>query len=1398
MHTASREDLRECGTQTPLSVLRENSPERTPFSPARSLPKKNHQDCTKSPRRTTSDSTAEKLQVLDQLSPVNPPRRKSSPSPSRIPRPVQEDARARSPNKRNFSPSPTRLPRPVASTSPVRKEPPRSLSRDRSKRSSRTGKRKLPTPRKESSGSSGSGFGLPPPVTERPPTRGIDRGHLFDEDGYSKRPSLPQAAFLPRKRRKLPKVNPNGKVQSVCERDSGQESGYEDTVRTDLSTPLTDEGFCQTEVEFPRTKTLGFVGTQTESPIQRYINDERARSLNRLDSESQEREALEGAVGGTGSRVSFRQESTDSRNSPASLCTESINSQDEIVQAVLEADRAMQELMADETTINNNTFSFSTEYQAASHPDLVDWFPASPPDGTGSRPEQLDAILNGPITVVESDINSNCPIESSSSLTDSAKQALKDKKKMPATTKTGDLWGLSPVFNESSSTSTPTQEVDGERVNVMYETDSSGDDMIVRPQNVSSPYSLAVMSPDNLWMDDSPENISSQTIRRHTEIIEHEVNTVKTILKPNTDQGSETDTEILEQSLTEPDPPPVFVDSRDLWTQTPRHRTTQTPEDAQTQTIVPKAFKRRLPQIPGTHQRGEPNVAPDSSSVCSFDADTRETNSSLLRTIRPQTEGSFKSNDGKMDETPNSNDSLPLRATRDISQQPEYITEYQKYIESFDGTGSGPFQPSDFIEGENPMLIDVDEALQNTVRPRHDSPTRIPHPIKPRNTVNISEQPVPRDNAGQTVVNGEPIDALRSPSSRLMAMNEPNGSRSNSPGKSPTLTHERMMSSSAASSPLPRTVQTGSQATSFDFDNLIFDMETRPQSRLNNNSRNKPRDSNDCEVSPVKTPREGQSSEEKVNQSSSTSDDAIVQTVTETRDFGVKTPCDQSTQTPLKIRIGSGRNQNGNKEPVQTLSLEDGTIVIDPTELELIGLSHDKSYSPYEILNCRDSDTSLSSSKEFSTQTFGQMAAESHNHVQTQTTKVKDDLQNNNVAQVTPPQTPTAVSKTPRSPLKPGGSRRNPKDTKRKDRKSHRPPDLTDATSENLTARSGASRKNLLKYMLNQVRELKHQINPDATDSEAKGPKDRKSRQRLRESDSEDPEKYAKRRLELLSRNPKPRSRRRHSLESLTGDEPGDVARHFKRDRDRHSRRPSTRDDYYSYGSRPKGYDLPPRRAYTPPPQPRYVPARRRLPDVPVRDAPNSFPPPRPGYYPPRLPPPNMFPPHVRPNEPVFIAGPPPPGMIPAGYWGHPPLLTHPGAPPPPRPGMATAPAHNFGRSIFRPILPGGGPNPPRQFTPTQDGNSPMLIMSAAQSPNQPKQPPYIYITDPTRHESVSDSSGVGNSANRNGNRRDQPDRSRTKKRAARPEPTLESNLEEANQANRDMKDLTSRIIHKR
>ena len=170
------------------------------------------------------------------------------------------------------------------------------------------------------------------------------------------------------------------------------------------------------------------------------------------------------------------------------------------------------------------------------------------------------------------------------------------------TNKTDDIWGSPHVLNESGSTSTPTRDVEGERVSVMYETDSSSDDMVVRPHNLSSINHVdpgGIMSPENLWMDDNPANISSQTVRRHTEIIEHEVNTIRTVLKPDTNLESESGSEVLEQSLTEPEPPAILVDSKDLSTQTPRHRTTQTPEDAQTQTIRRKLSKRRLPDIPG-------------------------------------------------------------------------------------------------------------------------------------------------------------------------------------------------------------------------------------------------------------------------------------------------------------------------------------------------------------------------------------------------------------------------------------------------------------------------------------------------------------------------------------------------------------------------------------------------------------------------------------------------------------------------------------------------------------------------------------------------------------------------------------------------------------------------------
>ena len=524
-------------------------------------------------------------------------------------------------------------------------------------------------------------------------------------------------------------------------------------------------------------------------------------------------------------------------------------------------------------------------------------------------------------------------------------------------------------------------------------------------------------------------------------------------------------------------------------------------------------------------------------------------------------------------------------------------------------------------------------------------------------------------------------------------------------------------------------------------------------------------------------------------------DDAKVQTAVETKDFGMQTLCHQATQTPLKIKIGS---RNGNKDPTRTLSVEDGTITIEPTEVEVIELTHNRSFSPYEVLNNRSSDSSLSSSRGFATQTFGQMATESHADVEIQTEKVKDDSVKDNVP-VTPVQTPGSSTRQQRTPSKKDTSSRRPKE----ERKSRTPRDVTDGASEILTARTNSSRKNLLRYMLNQVKELKHQINPDATDTETKSPRERKSRGRPRESDSEDPEKYARRRLELMYKSPRLRLRRRHSLESLTGDEPGDIARQIGKDRDRYGTRPRLRDDQY-YSSKPRSYGDTPR-SYTPPPRPRYIPSKR-LPEVPVRDMPRGMPPPPPrsGYYPPGPPPPNMFPPHVGPGEPVFIAGPPPPGMIPAGYWGPPPPQSR--APPAqhPLPGIIAPPPPHLGNGVFRPIPQGGGQPTSRQHTPPQlrstpqENNGPMLVMATDQNHNHPKRAPYIVITDPTRYESVSDSSGVGNNAKRNGSRRDHSHRSHAKRRTARPNSSIENSLLEADKANRDMRDLTHKISQKR
>ena len=273
------------------------------------------------------------------------------------------------------------------------------------------------------------------------------------------------------------------------------------------------------------------------------------------------------------------------------------------------------------------------------------------------------------------------------------------------------------------------------------------------------------------------------------------------------------------------------------------------------------------------------------------------------------------------------------------------------------------------------------------------------------------------------------------------------------------------------------------------------------------------------------------------------------------------------------------------------------------------------------------------------------------------------------------------------------------------------------------------------------------------------------------------------------------RLQRRHSLESLVGEEPGYIAREYGRPRARYGVRPLLRDDQY-YRERPRSGPVHVRYG-----SPNY---RRQLPVVPVRDGPRTAPP-APGYYShpptgPRFMPPGVGMPSTGPPPgAIFVEGPPPPGLVPAGFWG----------PVPSRGGMVTPPVHRQpipgqAQGAFRPVGPHN--TPPPLITPPQthhpSGSTPVLFVPANQLQNQPIQaqpqqqmngqnPPFILITSPIRYESVSDSSGGGSyskqsPASRAPKKKRSPHRKTTE--------TLEGSILEASKANMEMKAINDLI----
>ncbi len=1283
--------------------------------------------------------------------------------------------------------SPTRIPKPIKSRSPSR-----SPSRERQARrpegrrfGGKVGKRKLPD------------IGV---------VQGDSR-RTGPSSAKSPRPHTKQTAT--RKRRKLPRV---GQVKAPVEADSDVESGYGE-VEAISEAVSTHDLSVQTDTA---TRTLSFAATQTDASLTAWTqttSDHSTRQLPVLPS----------------TPSTDRQPNPLARSTSFADSSVSGGSQDNVVLAVLEADRAMQEMIATEALRGGVAPFGMTEWYQEPNRDVEE---ESDEDG---RPVSI-MLLDDNVTL------DDAAAASSSALTDSAKQALKQAPK--------------PVYRKSSHRqSTPHRDTStnmgsGEQpyVNVQVtlsdKSDTTTDDTTTSMPNGLDAHGNA-RSPDNLWMADSP-NLSSQTVRRQVEVVEQHITSVTHVLKPHTSLASDTDNEDAMSwgSLTEPEPRPRSVATINSGTQTPRHRTTQTPEDATTQTKI-LSHRRQLPLVPGrvdqedidsddaglllehftlpwrtsirsTGSQTDLSKAPwkqdpnknkklpitnsqatqidddAASGLSDTNVDDSNTNSALMQTIVCRETGSLRSTEGR----PNREGTLSLRATRDIPEQPAYLKEYQEYIESFDGTASGPFVPGQ--HGQQSVFID-NENLHNTVRTKQSpsqSPTRTDRSFQQQknDAVNMPKL-VLRDNAGEEIRSERRFLPTRIPRpvNRKGSRYSDGNTRSDSmsPSRSPSKSYDTAQKNTNQSS-----------------------VAVGPDMWPNVSSMAPPIATNIL-INPGLH-----------NQRHDMTDSAMA-AKTVTKDASFQTPLDCATQTPLKLRLGNVKA--GDASLIRkTISLGD-TFVIESDEVQG---PYPQSIAPWTLIGPDDLD--IVQSREFSTQTFGQMLNRSNNTVETQTDTIMSVVCRGG----TPPglahdgafnegtQTPhyhpppphgaaphhsaTSVNAPPLHGAAPHHSATSVNEVTSKDifekkkRKKLKHGNPRRDVSENYSdTPSSMTRRDILKYMLNQVKELKSQIAPESEQKDS-SPKIKKKERRkyhgpvsaIESLGDNDPEKYAQRRLELMYRPAEPEARprleRRHSLESLMSDRHGHEYLKSRHERPRDSRR-----DRQTSGRR--AYTPPPVRRQSSPPLPRqnyrlphrsmgreYGLPRRRLPEVPVRDVPPPGAPRlRSAYSPVPIAPMYQQPPvQNMPPPPGYPYGPPPPLMLPSQAIQ--PRMTHPQAIQPsiPQPTMTLSPMQNGQNNVFQPI---GNMQPRAPMIQHNQSGTPMIFMPANQV-QQAGQPPYILITSPIHYESVSDS-----------NHGDSRDSSATKShRRHVAQADMDTSLTIANKANTEMKHLAGKIHGKK
>ena len=1025
---------------------------------------------------------------------------------------------------------------------------------------------------------------------------------------------------------------------------------------------------------------------------------------------------------------------------------ESVGSHEDVIAAVLEADLAMQAMMAHNGTRRH--------------------------DDASSMPVRV--MLMHDASFVDTDRDSP--------LTDSAKQA---RLKIP--------------LRQSSPVSRRMPSVHSQYVNVndrTYDGSSAGH----------------LHRSDMMWMSDDVGNLSSGTVRRQIEVIQHDITQSTHILQPNTrlfsdDEDDDDDDEMSWPSgMTEPDPEGVnLLSSKDWGTQTLRTRTTQTPEDAQTQT--PRDRRRKLPSLPGQSSRSSMDLGSDDISVVSGDSNddssrmqidavgprnvrspvkrrklpgfqaepgnrngepahlgVDHTDSALMRTMQRARTDSMRIDPRNRDVT----DSPLLLATKEREAQPEYLKEYQEYIESFDGTMTEPCDSERYHvnQGGHNMVAGATLNRNN-------------HSVRPKSANHRAVESGMRSRVIASDVSSNPnISCAKT------------AQRSTDDG-------HRVLPSSA------RRVQSARAVRRHTFH--VSELRVQPSRECSVKSPNKEQLRDD--TAPGK--RLIVTAVSRTRNTSSDSSDRVARTRVRMQDFSQQTPCHHSTQTPLKLRICF----DGVSNPGGTMSFGD-TFVIDAYDHPSTRV-----VQPWQLI-ARD-DLDIQSTRDFATQTFGQSYQQSHSHIETQTnelglitsvpryTPILDDATQTITSEQT--QTHIVAVETQQhvdiapirvnhpeceEPTRDVETQRDifdtPRAKKEKKKRGRNRSDAADAVSQSATVQPDMTKMDILKFMLKQVRDLKSQISPAETSGSRKQEKDAKKKHKSKDarhkhkhdvSDSvvnsfegEREKLYTKRRLELMYKRPDdvamgsdPESRqhrRRHSIDSYLSERLDRDRRDYDELRGRYLSRsrfsyPQGRWDHsvspmrrgvLAGASHGRLYDRGP--AYRPVYQGGSV--GRKYP--PQFQTTYPAPPPLPAPLTPRVP--RMTP--VVPPPPLYVA-----------------------------PATAEATQLQLGQGAFRPI---SATETQQVATPLQQNASIVFIPNSQQQQNGVAQSPYIVIASPYRYDSMTESLEGKENAHVAVTKEHKPRPS-----SARLVDTaqLDAGILKATRAANEMKQLTRKLKHK-